>query len=336
MSNSINTNIGAQVALRNLNTVNNSLSEVQNRVSTGLKVSSAKDDASTFAVAQGIRADVKSFEAVQQALSSAKGVVSVAIESTTNISNVMADVKTKLVSLSDESLKSEQREIYTDDLAQLLLQVDSFIDRASFNGVNILKAVEAGETGNPLDDTAPQDLNVVQSVDGDSLTVRARNLTGVSNATNSSAPTGYMAFARIAFATDDDDTANSDLTFNTSAGSFTVRTSISADQARAALGNYDAAATTDEVFQDAWDNFNKEVNLALGSLGADNRNLDFQKDFNNALLDSNEEGLGSLVDADLAKESARLQALQTKQQLAIQTLSIANTSTQSILSLFGG
>ena len=55
--NSINTNVGALVALRNLNATNSELNKVQDRVSTGLRVIGAKDNASTFAIAQGIRGD---------------------------------------------------------------------------------------------------------------------------------------------------------------------------------------------------------------------------------------------------------------------------------------
>jgi len=76
------------------------------------------------------------------------------------------------------------------------------------------------------------------------------------------------------------------------------------------------------------------INISLGQLGADARALEFQDRFLTAISDATEEGLGSIVDADLAKESARLQALQVKQQLAVQSLSIANASPQVILSLF--
>lgn len=324
MTNSINTNAGALVALRNLNTINRDLSGVQNRVSTGLRISSAKDDASTFAVAQGVRANVKSFEAIAQALSSAKGVISVGIEAATNVSNLLMDVKAKLVQLSDDSLTEAQRQIFTDDLTQQVMQVQSFINRAEFNGINVLAEDEDGN--------APSDLQVVQSVDGSALTIRATNLTGVTNAVSTDDPTGFVGFARIAFETDDDDAADSDLTVT--AGEYTARTSVSAEQARTALGNYDSGGTTDLVFRDAFANFESEVNNALARLGADNRNVDFQAQFNEALLGATEEGLGALVDADLAKESARLQALQTKQQLAIQTLSIANQAPSIILGLF--
>ena len=87
IQNSINTNVGALVALRNLNTVASDLQSVQNRVSTGLRVSSAQEDASVFSVAQGIRAELKGFEAVNGALAGSKGIVTVAISSATSVSS---------------------------------------------------------------------------------------------------------------------------------------------------------------------------------------------------------------------------------------------------------
>ena len=78
------------------------------------------------------------------------------------------------------------------------------------------------------------------------------------------------------------------------------------------------------------------VNLALSQLGTDAKKVGLHKSFVTKLSDELKTGIGNLVDADLAKESARLQALQTKQQLGIQALSIANSAPQSILSLFRG
>lgn len=273
--NSINTNVGALVALRNLNNTNSDLAVTQNRVSTGLKVSSAKEDASVFAVAQGVRADLKSFEAVGQALAAGKGVQSVAITGATSVSDLLKDVKAKLVQLSDDSLTADQRAIYTADFTSQKQQILSFIQGATYNGVNILT-------------TGAVDVNVVSTVDGQSITLRAQDLEAA-----------YTTFDGVAVASTD-----------------------GAD-ARAAL----AAGA-------GFDTFETAVNDALGNLGADNRSLDFQIKFNKDLSDATEEGLGSLVDADLAKESARLQALQTKQQLAVQTLSIANQAPGILLSLF--
>ena len=76
------------------------------------------------------------------------------------------------------------------------------------------------------------------------------------------------------------------------------------------------------------------INNALNQFGADSNYADAQIAYNKEKLDALNSGLGALIDADLAKESARLQALQTKQQLASQSLSIANQAPQSLISLF--
>ncbi|MGQ0533308.1 MAG: flagellin, partial [Caulobacteraceae bacterium] len=89
-------------------------------------------------------------------------------------------------------------------------------------------------------------------------------------------------------------------------------------------------ATASNAIDDALTNLNKD----LASLGAQARALEVQKTFLGKLSDSIEAGIGNLVDADLAKESARLQALQVKQQLGAQALSIANSAPSIVLSFF--
>lgn len=78
------------------------------------------------------------------------------------------------------------------------------------------------------------------------------------------------------------------------------------------------------------------LNLALSQLGTDSKKVLMHKNFIAKLSDELEHGIGNLVDADLAKESARLQSLQVKQQLGVQALSIANAAPQVILNLFRG
>ena len=78
------------------------------------------------------------------------------------------------------------------------------------------------------------------------------------------------------------------------------------------------------------------VSNALAALGASAKRVEIQRDFVGKLIDVMKQGVGNLVDADLAAESASLQALQIKQQLGVQALSIANANPQSILSLFRG
>ena len=78
----------------------------------------------------------------------------------------------------------------------------------------------------------------------------------------------------------------------------------------------------------------QKVTSAASNLGAIQTRIGQQQDFVSSLMDSIDKGVGTLVDADMNKESTKLQALQVQQQLGIQALSIANSSSQSILSLF--
>ncbi|QAY77299.1 flagellin [Sphingosinicella sp. BN140058] len=95
----------------------------------------------------------------------------------------------------------------------------------------------------------------------------------------------------------------------------------------------DTAASAKTMVNDL-DSIAKNLNGKLSTLGAASRKIDAQSAFTSKLSDVVESGIGNLVDADLAKESARLQALQVKQQLGVQALSIANQAPQSITSLF--
>jgi flagellin len=100
-----------------------------------------------------------------------------------------------------------------------------------------------------------------------------------------------------------------------------------------------AAYSTTGAAESAFDAINTaitDVNTAVAALGTSSNYLDASAKFNQSLMDALTTGVGQLVDADLAEESANLQALQTRQQLGIQALSIANQQSGSILSLFRG
>jgi flagellin len=96
----------------------------------------------------------------------------------------------------------------------------------------------------------------------------------------------------------------------------------------------DAAGAQAAIAGD-WSDVNEAINDALNRLGADARYVDAQISYNRDKLDAVEGGLGALIDADIAKEAARLQALQIRQQLGTQTLSITNQAPQALISLFG-
>ena len=272
IQNSINTNPSAFTALRTLNSINRNLDTTQNRVSTGLKVGGALDNASTFAIAQGIRAELSGIDAVTQGLNTAKGIGSVAIAGVTGISNLLTDVRGKLTELANEGITSAQRSILTEDFNALLSQAGNFIANASFNGVNLIESSAAS-------------VNTLSNLAGGTLSLTAQSVV------------------------------------NTQVSSLAGVTITSATNAQSVIANQYA-------------NLESVVNTALGSLGAEVRALNLQTQFLEEIRDATDEGLGNLVDADLARESARLTSLQVQQQLSTQTLGIANQRPQSLLGLF--
>ena len=272
--NSVNTTNGALIALQNLNKSNNELSEVQNRINTGKKINSAKDNGATWAIAQNMRSKVGALDAVKESLSRAQSTIDVAMSAGEQVSDLLTQMKQKALAASDTSLDTTSRTSLAEDFKALRDQIGKVVSNASFNGINMIK-------------TGGTTVNALANDDGSSkLTVAAQSLAlGGANVTVSAAAT------------------------------FT-----SAATASAMIATVDASLT--------------KVSTALTKLGTGSKALDSHLGFIGKLQDSLEAGIGNLVDADLAKESARLQALQTKQQLGIQALSIANSSSSSLLSLF--
>ncbi|HTY69889.1 MAG TPA: flagellin [Alphaproteobacteria bacterium] len=267
---SINTNVGAQVALADLSSTQYSLNVTQNRISTGLKVTGPQDDASDFSIAQGIRSDLKAFDAVQQSLSAGTGIVQTAIAGATSVSNLLNTIKSKAIEASNPANTATQQSILSNDFNAMIAQLNTFINNAVYNGRNLLSSNSVS-------------VSVTSTISGGQLTLNNASTLSTISATLSSGVTTTSA-------------------------------------ALALLSTVDAQQLI--------------VGSALGSLGANANDLNFLTTFTKSLSDSVNQGLGALVDANLAQESAQLQALQTKQQLGVQALSIANQRPQIILSLF--
>jgi flagellin len=162
LQNSINTNVAAFVALQNLNTINTRLDAVQNRVSTGLKVIDAVDDASNFAIAQGTRGTLKAYEAVSQGLSNARGVTTVAMAGATAISDLLNDIQKKITEGQNAGNNTQQQAILNADFINLITQINVFITNATYNGRNVLSHLSGS-------------LNVIANADGTTLTVRSNS-----------------------------------------------------------------------------------------------------------------------------------------------------------------
>jgi flagellin len=272
--NSVNTNSGALIALQNLNQTSTELMTTQNRINTGLKVSSAKDDASVWAIAQNQRAQSTSLDAVKDSLSRGQSSLDVAINAGTSISDLLVQMKGKALAASDAGLDSTSRTALNNDFMALRDQITTIVSNADFNGINMIQS------------------------GGDTIYALA-NAAGTSKIT-------VLA---------------QDLSLNSTNVTVTATDSI---------GTSTTASTMIATLQTSIDN----VSAALAKLGTGSKALDNHFTFISKLKDTIDTGVGNLVDADLAKESARLQALQTKQQLGVQALSIANSSATMLLGLF--
>jgi len=146
MSLSVNTNMGAMRALASLRTTGETLGIYSKQLQTGYRVADATDDASTFSVAQGIRANLQAYSAVQNSLASGAGMGSVTQAALSNISDLVGNMQAKLTQLADGSIGASQRTIYAADFNAMTSQVSTFIAMANYNGVNLLSNASAART----------------------------------------------------------------------------------------------------------------------------------------------------------------------------------------------
>ncbi len=274
INNSVFTNASAFTALRSLNKINERLDTTQGRVSTGLKVASSLDDASAFAVAQGIRAEVRALDSVIQGLNNSKAVGKVAVAGATAVSNLMIDIRQKLTELANSSISTAQRTIIQRDFTELVSQAANFVSNATYNGFALLTS-------------DANNVDTLSNLGGSQLTLTAQ--------------------------------ANVKVLINSLAAGTTA-----------------TAANAQSVIVGQFTALESAVAQALGTIGAEVRALDLQTGFLEELRDTTTIGLGNIVDADLARESAKLTSQKIQQELSVQTLSIANTRPNTILSLFRG
>ena len=270
--NSINSNVGAMVALQNLNETSRALEVTQNRVNTGKSVSSAKDNGAIFAIATGMRADMGALNSVRNSIERGKSVIDVALAAGDTISKALEEQKALAVAIQSVPSTSASATAYLADFNALGNEITAALGAATFDSVNLFSV---GSATNSL---------VVQTGLATTQTVHS-TVAATSPATTLATVTGgAIAYAGATVA---------------------------------------AVNTATDLF-----------NTKMAAIGSASKSLDRQATFVSKLQDALESGVGNLVDADLAKESARLTALQTKQQLGVQALGIANQSSSILLGLF--
>ncbi|MBP7240718.1 flagellin [Amaricoccus sp.] len=269
---SILTNSSSLVALQTLKSINSNLGKVQNEISTGLKIATAKDNSSTWAIAATMTSDVGAYKKMSESLTAASETIGVARNAAEQMVDTLKLVQAKVVEAKKPGA----------DLAKLQADVDTYTATmqsigasAQVNGINM------------VDNTTTQNFTV-------SLTRASAGSVGLE----------VLAVDGVDLVTD----AAADVTL--------------------------VADATDESDLDAVETQLQAAIDAAAAFGAAQARIDAQNSFLGKQMDAIKNASGAMIDADMEEASARLTALQTQQQLGIQSLSIANQAPQSILSLF--
>jgi flagellin len=271
--NSVNTNVGAMIALQSLNAINGELNTVLRRISTGQKVSSARDDPATWAIAQTQRAESRALTAVMGSLQRGQSIADVALSGAETISDLLVQMKEKALAASDPTLSATDKAALSEDYVALRKQIDRAASTAEFGGVNLIASGSAGAVRALTNASGSSTLDIDHvdlSTTGGAISGTVADLTGAIGATE--------------------------------------------------LANIDSAI--------------RSVNAAAAKFGTGAKSLDRHLTFVGKQQDVIDAGVGRLVDADLARESARLSALQVQQQLAVMALGIANRGPSMLLQLF--
>ena len=299
---SLLTNASAMTALQTLNKTNASMAQVQSRISTGMRVSTAQDNAAYWSIATTMRSDNMALSAVKDAL----GLGAATVDVMYTAMELVDDIKSKLVAARQPGV---DRDKIQSDITEMQGQLKTIADSAVFNGENWLSVNSAAADYNATKSTVGSFTRAGGTISIDTIDIDITQTTL------------YDSNGQIGILDKDRSLA--------SGGDVKVSTiNISA------LTDSAADLTTLEETIGAVDDALKDITNAATLLGSVKTRVDTQKSFVTALTDAIERGVGQLVDADMNAESTRLQALQVQQQLGIQALSIANSSSQNILSLF--
>jgi flagellin len=313
---SINTNMAAMTALQSLAQTQQDMTTTQNRISTGLRVSQASDNAAYWSIATTMRSDVMSLSTVQDALGLGASQIGVAYTGINSAIDVVDQIKAKLVAAKQPGI--DRNQVQT-EIKSLQDQLKNIADSASFSGDNWLSV-----------DTSSASYNASKGIV--SSFSRTGGVASVQSITIDT--TGKTLFNADASAT------------NANAGIIDAKRAAdgSVDQAAGtfSLATLNISSLTDSTADQATlDSYIKGADAGIASLtsagasfGAAKSRVTMQESFVKSLTDAINSGISSLVDADMNAESSKLQALQVKQQLGVQALSIANSSNQMILKLF--
>ena len=297
---SILTNNSAMAALQTLRNVNQNLADTQNHVSSGLRVGKAADNAAYWSIATTMKSDNKALGAVSDALGMGAAKVDTAYTAVESAIDVVSEIKSKLVAATEDGVDKSKVQ---DEITQLQAQLKSIASSASFNGENWVS------------NSVGQTMSVVSSFIRDSA--------------------GGVSVSMSEYTSTETDLLFTDASTG-SGGILGTNGAVSGKSIAAfSIDSSTTKGTIDGLLTDVETALKNMTSLG-SKFGSISTRIDMQSNFVSSLSDAIDSGVGRLVDADMEEESSKLTALQTQQQLAIQSLSIANSSSQNILSLFRG
>jgi flagellin len=308
---SILTNVAAMSALQTLRAINSKMEETQARVASGMRVGTASDNAAYWSIATTMRSDNKALSAVEDALGLGAAKIDVAYSAMENAVDIVDEIKNRVVAATEQGVDKAKIQ---EEINQLQDQLFSVSQGASFSGENWLLGAGVKTVVSGFIREQSGAVMVTQTeytlVDATAGTDRANVLFGLDTATG--VPDTTLGIVGQPGAVSGVSVYTIDLNeFITGTPAYTIA---------------DILSDVETAFQ--------ELNSAAAALGSIAMRIGMQEDFVSKLTDSIDSGIGRLVDADMSEESTRLKALQTQQQLGIQALSIANTNSENILTLF--
>lgn len=305
---SIMTNTAAMTALSTLQQTNKNMEMTQNRISTGLRVATATDNAAYWSIATTMRTDNNALSTVSDALGLGAATIDVAYTALESTIDVVDEIKSKLVAARQPGIDRAKVQA---EVSELQNQLTSIASSAVFSGENWLSV-----------DSSDADYNTTKTI-----------VSSFSRAGDGSISIGTIAV---------DITATELFDANDQSGILDTESTTTNGAVAYSVSTLDISAFTDtdadladlEEMIATVDGAIGSITTAASNLGAVKTRVNLQQDFVGNLMDAIERGVGQLVDANMEEESTKLQALQVQQQLGIQALSIANSTSQNILSLF--
>jgi len=327
---SINTNTSAMNALSTLRNINSSLETTQGRISTGLKVESGKDNAAYFQISETMKGDSSVYSSINEGLTLTKNSVSTARLGAETINGLAQQFLDKVAFA--QGATGGQAEIES-DLAELVKQMETTLSQSTFNGDDMLGAgsyadIVAGTNGGTNAVAGVDGTIGTTAVNGDATVGDDRNVvTGISRASGSYATTSITVGTH--------DMASLVASFK---AIVEVAGTTSGGDTVTGFGEVAAAGDTTDTFLatalSTSEGLLGQVTDIATKLGQSEKSIENQQTFLTSVVDNIDSGVGSMIDANMEEEAARLQSLQVQQQLATQSLSIANQAPQNILSLF--